>query len=90
MFNCDIENAQKLMLFTFLFQVNCHGDFRHKKIKMDKTGWGRRQPSTPTTHLGETSEHPTFPGFNSRSSYSHVADDRPKDECQLCVGLFDS
>jgi len=47
LFNCGIENAQKLMLFTYLFQLTCHGDVRHKKIKMDQKGWGRRQHSMP-------------------------------------------
>ena len=42
-----------LMLFTFLFQFTGHGDVRHKKIKMDKQGWGRRQPSTPNRQTAD-------------------------------------
>ena len=44
-------------LFTFLFQFTGHGNVRHKKIKMDKQGWGRRQPSTPNRRHSWDSRH---------------------------------
>ena len=75
----------RLMLFTFLFQFTGHGDVRHKKIKMDKKGWGRRQPSMPNRrHTWDSIGHQNsrlprtfarhlstqpFLAFNSHSSY---------------------
>ena len=48
----------RLMLFTFLFQFTGHGNVRHKQIKMDKKGWGRRQPSTPNRQHSWDSRQP--------------------------------